>query len=546
MSCFLLPVGICKTLCQIAARFWWGTKENEGKRIHWSKWDKLILKKEEGGLGFKDLQDFNLALIAKQLWRVLSEPNLLMSKVIKGRYFPNGDLMSVQPHSYDSWLWRNWMKAIKIMRLGVRFAVGTGETIRIWDNPWLPKYPTFLPDKKENDNIPVVWVSELMIDEGRQWNKELIQSIFSPEDSALILQLPVNKEAGRDKVWWHHDKKGQFSVNSAYKLLQELKEINKGSPGTSDGNKAEKRKWQVMWKLGIKNKIKHFLWRCNQSILPTSIQLRRRGMNVDEICQMCGEERETIMHVFFHCTRAKQVWKLANVSWDIPDEGIEFREWWSNICTLEKTDLGKDRIALSTYILWWLWKTRNLWMFQQCRMPDKELVDLAYSEWNEFNHLGTKKGKKDSTEATNLQSENNDLFEFPEVGQIEISVSAVWREDRKVGWGCIAKSQVGKIIKSWNASRDDCKNPVEAYLLALRDGQLMAFREKWKKIIFKIVEKDIVNTLTHKLPVEEEFSSLVEDIYLITFLFDNCLFTLNEQDSNIDSLGLAIAACNGV
>lgn len=45
--------------------FWWRNKANGGRTLHWMSWDALCRSKAEGGMGFKWLHEFNLALLAK-------------------------------------------------------------------------------------------------------------------------------------------------------------------------------------------------------------------------------------------------------------------------------------------------------------------------------------------------------------------------------------------------------------------------------------------------------------------------------------------------
>ena len=53
----------------------------------------MSMKRNEGGLGFKDLEAFNKALLGKQIWRILTKPNLLISKVLRAKYFPNDSIL---------------------------------------------------------------------------------------------------------------------------------------------------------------------------------------------------------------------------------------------------------------------------------------------------------------------------------------------------------------------------------------------------------------------------------------------------------------------
>ncbi len=65
MNCFLLPKRVCKELQSIVRQFWWGQKGEE-RRINWLAWKRMCISKLHRGMGFRDLEAFNLELLAKQ------------------------------------------------------------------------------------------------------------------------------------------------------------------------------------------------------------------------------------------------------------------------------------------------------------------------------------------------------------------------------------------------------------------------------------------------------------------------------------------------
>jgi hypothetical protein len=92
MNCFLLPKRIYSELQSIVRQFWWGQKGGE-RKINWLAWKKMCKSKLQGGMGFRDLEAFNLALLAKQGWRLIHDSTSLFTAVFKAKYFPNGSFL---------------------------------------------------------------------------------------------------------------------------------------------------------------------------------------------------------------------------------------------------------------------------------------------------------------------------------------------------------------------------------------------------------------------------------------------------------------------
>jgi hypothetical protein len=94
MRVFKLPALLCDELTKLIRDYWWGA-QNGKRKTHWLSWDKLKHSRSQGGMGFRDMRLFNQVLLARQAWRLLAFPDSLCARVLKAKYYPNGELIDI-------------------------------------------------------------------------------------------------------------------------------------------------------------------------------------------------------------------------------------------------------------------------------------------------------------------------------------------------------------------------------------------------------------------------------------------------------------------
>lgn len=308
MSVYKLPKTVIFGLSSEMARFWWDGVEFK-RKIHWLSWEKLCLPKEDGGMGFKELECFNQALLAKH-WRLKQFEECLMAKVLKGKYFGEERFLDVSLGNKVSYAWKSILFGRDLLIKGLRRSVGDGRSIRVWSEQWLEdEEGTCRPPLRKQRYFDVnLMVSDVIDFHKRRWNKHKLEDLFVPSDVQLLLRNQPTVSA-RDSWVWKYNRSGVYSVKTGYDLAfcVNKKELLQCHTAKSSLNPIKAQVWQIQ----APSKLKVFLWKALSGALPVLDALHDRGMKFDMDCQTCGLEGESINHVLFSCTLARQVWALS-------------------------------------------------------------------------------------------------------------------------------------------------------------------------------------------------------------------------------------------
>ena len=70
-----------------------------------------------------------------------------------------------------------------------------------------------------------------------------------------------------------------------------------------------RKMWKTVWMSKVAPKVKYFMWRLIQKCLPVKVNLREKCVDLETACAVCGNQDETLEHVFFFsCSFSKAVW----------------------------------------------------------------------------------------------------------------------------------------------------------------------------------------------------------------------------------------------
>lgn len=206
MSCFKLSKSLCKRLQSILTIIWWDDSP-EKRKIAWISWKKLTLPKGKGGLGFRDIKEFNDSLLAKLSWRILNRPESLISRVLLGRYCYNSLFLECESKGNMSHGWKGILAGKEVLK---KEWAGSSAMAKA------SKSGKILGSQQHNRRHCMALqqsktVSDLLTNSRNAWNLPEIRKHL-PHYEEIIRQLHPNTLKPPDRMVWLPESSGILLV----------------------------------------------------------------------------------------------------------------------------------------------------------------------------------------------------------------------------------------------------------------------------------------------------------------------------------------------
>lgn len=125
-------------------------------------------------MSFRSFNAFNVALLAKQGWRIVTNSDSSFARCLKARYFPRGNFLKAKLGYAPSCTWKsNFLKASWVIKKSGLWTVGNDYSIDIWENNWFPMQNGYKIWTTKPTGTDTSLVHQLIDNEEKYWNHQL-------------------------------------------------------------------------------------------------------------------------------------------------------------------------------------------------------------------------------------------------------------------------------------------------------------------------------------------------------------------------------------
>jgi hypothetical protein len=136
LSCIKFPKWTIKLLETQMAHYLWNNNE-ECHRYHLANWKHVAMEKDFGGLGVPSLRELNICLLGSWVRRYAQDKEKIWKLLVDFKYNTSNPNIFTCRSSGVSNFWSGVLWAANVARMGYRWQVGDGVSIRFWEDVWL-------------------------------------------------------------------------------------------------------------------------------------------------------------------------------------------------------------------------------------------------------------------------------------------------------------------------------------------------------------------------------------------------------------------------
>jgi ribonuclease HI len=479
---------------------------------------------------FRRLHSFNMAMIAKQGWNIMTKPNTLVAKLYKARYFPNSSLFDSQLGHNPSYAWRGIWKARYILMNGCRWSIGKGNDIKVMNDPWLRGKEGAWIQSPQVQGAFSIKVNDLMLLNEKRWDRAKIESLFPVDIVNRILDVPLLDMLEEDKLIWEDSTNGHYSVKSGYNLML-----------TMTGRLADDVihvDWNCIWKIHAPPKAKHLFWRICRGCLPTRIRLQQRCVPCSLNCPLCDHGFEDDWHVFLDCHDSVQARLAAGLEQLITGSMQQcqtVKEIVLKICQ----SVDRNTAGLFAMLLWVLWNNRNNCVWNDTKEVGRNLGFKAKYMWEEWSAVQ----QCQQPRLTAVQQQHDRTWQQPPRGWYKCNVDAGFFDDlHKTSAGWCLRDYTGSFVMAGTLWNEGNWSTIEGESFALLEAMRAMVNRGITHVIFESDSKIVVDAIHTSRDGVSEFSSLICNIKNMLLANSNFVVKFVRRQANMVAHSLARAA----
>ncbi|XP_019266683.1 PREDICTED: uncharacterized protein LOC109244105 [Nicotiana attenuata] len=522
------PKTVLNQIDKIIANFYWGKEDSRNKR-HWIAWSYLCFPVQEGGVGFRSLQDTCNAFSAKLWWNFRTQ-NTLLKKFLEAKYCKRSHSVAKKWVYGQSHTWKRLMDIKKDVEPAIFWKIGRGQISFWWDN-WTGLGA--LANLVHAIRTPKNTLVKDFIQAG-SWRREKLLEVLPLNVVNVVQEVDIN-ELRNDCPYWMPENSGVFTCKSAWDIIRK--------------KKGESLTCKKIWHKKMPFKISFFMMRLLQARIPTDDVVKKFGIMIPSKCCCCNNhDEETISHLFSSSQIATQIWSYFCNAYGIRFIKDQIRQTLMNWWLAKERSLVHSMVlqCLPSLICWEIWKNRCSARFE----------DIHMSRWHIIQQVSNCLSLMLNCQFPSLTLPHVWLEKCRTIEKIQHSIhsQAVWWKKPDRGWvklnvdGCskgnpgsaggggIIRDQLGDMVKAFAEFYGHCSNNM-AEAKAVLHGIKLCNSLGLQNVIVETDSLLIVSIINRRMKPPWRIKHIIEQIWEITSLGNfNFVHTFREGNYVADQL----------